>query len=99
MIDMNTDRIERTVVLRAPRTRVWAAITNVEELNTWFGVALEGTMAPSARLRGNFTIPGHEHQTMDITVETFEPEQRVSWRWVPNNGDPDSETTLVTFDL
>jgi uncharacterized protein YndB with AHSA1/START domain len=100
MIQMNTDRIEKSFVLRAPRSRVWEALTNVEELNSWFGVSLQGEMAPAARLRGNFTIPGHEHQVMDITIETLEPEQRMSWRWVPGNGDPEDEgTTLVTFDL
>ena len=31
----STDRIEKTVTLRAPRSRVWRAITNAEEFGAW----------------------------------------------------------------
>lgn len=100
MIDMNTDRIEKTLELRAPRSRVWQAITNVEEFNNWFQVGLSGSFAPGARLRGSFRIEGHEDQTMDITVERMEPEHFMSWRWVPGNGDVENDqTTLVSFEL
>jgi len=40
---MDTDRIEKKVILRAPRSRVWRAIANAEEFGEWFGVKLEGT--------------------------------------------------------
>ncbi len=33
-----SDRIERTMVLPAPRERVWEAITKPEQLARWFGV-------------------------------------------------------------
>src|SRR5437899_7840066 len=42
---LSTDRIEKRVVLRAPRTRVWRALTNAEEFGTWFRVKLEGAFA------------------------------------------------------
>ncbi len=100
MIDTNTDRIEKTLVLRAPRSRVWQALTNVDEFNSWFQVGLAGSFAPGARLRGTFTIDGHQDQTMDITVESMEPERLISWRWVPGNGDTEKDqTTLVCFEL
>ncbi len=34
---MNTDRIEKNIVLKAPRSRVWRAVATVEEFNAWFG--------------------------------------------------------------
>src|SRR2546421_9335185 len=37
---VSTDRIEKRVVLRAPRTRVWRALTNAAEFGTWFRVKL-----------------------------------------------------------
>lgn len=37
----STDRIEKLVNLAAPRSRVWRALTDVTQFNTWFGVALE----------------------------------------------------------
>ena len=53
-----TDRIERTIVVRAPRSRVWRALTDAREFGTWFGVKVEGTFAPGARVRGAITHKG-----------------------------------------
>ena len=44
-VDM-TDRIEKQITLKAPRARVWRALTNVEEFGTWFRVRLEGAFTP-----------------------------------------------------
>ena len=35
---MSTDRIEKSIVLRAPRARVWRALANAEEFGVWFRV-------------------------------------------------------------
>ena len=101
---MNTDRIEKSVVLRAPRSRVWRAITNVEEFGTWFGVRLESAFAQGARVQGRITTPGYEHLTMDITIETVDPERLFSYRWHPYAIEPGMDysrepTTLVEFRL
>ena len=48
----NTDAIEKTVTLRAPRSRVWRAITNAKEFGEWFRVKLEGSFAEGAITRG-----------------------------------------------
>jgi uncharacterized protein YndB with AHSA1/START domain len=101
---MSTDRIEKKIVLRAPRSRVWRAIANVEEFNSWFGVKLTGKFAPGARVAGQITSPGYEHLTMDVTVEKVEPERLLSYRWHPHAIDPKVDyssepTTLVEFRL
>src|SRR5262245_57748760 len=85
---MSTDKIEKTIVLRAPRSRVWRAIANVEEFNRWFGVDLTGKFVPGARVSGKVTYPGYEHLTMDVLVETVEPERLLTYRWHPNAIDP-----------
>lgn len=61
-----TDSIEKQVVLRAPRTRVWRALTQTQEFNEWFGVELQGSFAKGARLRGGIRHPGYQHLTMEI---------------------------------
>jgi uncharacterized protein YndB with AHSA1/START domain len=99
MIGTTTDRIEKTLMLRAPRSRVWQALTDVDQFNTWFHVRLEGSFEAGARLRGAFTFEGHEHQIMDITVESMEPERLITWRWVPGNEQGVEQTTLVSFEL
>jgi uncharacterized protein YndB with AHSA1/START domain len=102
---MNTDRIEKRVIIRAPRTRVWHALTDAREFGTWFGVALDGsqTFAPGARIQGQITSKGYEHLMWDAMIERMEPERLLSWRW-PHTTEPvrdfaDEPTTLVVFEL
>ena len=46
---MSTDRIEKKILLRAPRKRVWRALSDSTEFGTWFGMKFEGAFAPGAR--------------------------------------------------
>jgi uncharacterized protein YndB with AHSA1/START domain len=100
-----SDRIEEQVVLPAPRARVWRALTDAEELGAWFGANLTGqTVAPGAHLVGPFTIPGHEHARLDVTIAEMVPERRFAWRWHPHAVDPAGDysaepRTLVSFTL
>jgi uncharacterized protein YndB with AHSA1/START domain len=101
---VQTDRIEKQVLLRAPRSRVWHALTETHEFSQWFGVKLTGTFTPGARLRGQVTHKGYEHLTLELTVDRVEPERLFSWRWHPNAIDPAMDysaepTTLVVFEL
>ncbi|MGI8690187.1 MAG: SRPBCC family protein [Thermomicrobiales bacterium] len=101
---MSMDRIERTIVLRAPRARVWRALTHAEEFGAWFGVALEGAFAPGARLTGRRTAPGCEHETIEFAIERVEPERLLAYRWHPAATEPGVDythepTTLVEFHL
>src|SRR5437667_2980373 len=100
----STDRIEKRVVLRASRARVWRAITDAQEFGAWFRVNLEGTFAKGATIRGRITHPGYEHLTMEVLVERIEPERYFSYRWHPYPIDPKKDysvepTTLVEFML
>jgi uncharacterized protein YndB with AHSA1/START domain len=100
----STDRIEKQIRLRAPRPRVWRALTDAKQFGQWFGVDLFGTFAPGQRLSGKITHKDYSHVTMEITVERVEPERLVSWRWHPYAVDPAVDysaepTTLVEFRL
>ena len=99
-----TDRIEKRAVLRAPRSRVWRALTDATEFGTWFGVKLQSDFAEGATIRGQITHPNYEHVTMEVVVERMEPEQYFSYRWHPFAVDPntdysDEPRTLVEFRL
>jgi len=101
---MTTDRIEKKIVLRAPRSRVWHAIADAEQFGAWFGARLEGEFAPGARIEGRITSPGYEHMTMEMTVERVDPERLFSYRWHPYAVEPGVDysyepTTLVEFRL
>src|SRR5262249_3533125 len=102
---MMTDRIEKQILLRAPRARVWRAIVDKTEFGAWFGVSFPaGTFAPGENVSGRITYPGYEHLMMDIRVVEVTPERKLSYRWHPYDIDPKSDlsaepTTLVTFTL
>jgi uncharacterized protein YndB with AHSA1/START domain len=104
MATTSTDRIEKQILLRAPRARVWRALTDVGEFGSWFGVKMESGFAPGAVARGKITYPGYEHLVFEATVERMETERLLSWRWHPAPVDAAVDyskepTTLVTFTL
>jgi len=100
----STDRIERRFEMRAPRARVWRALTDAKEFGAWFGAKLEGAFAAGATTRGRITSPGYDHMTLEFQVEQIEPEHYFSYRWHPYPFDPKVDysaepTTLVEFHL
>ncbi|MFB9125666.1 vanillate O-demethylase oxidoreductase VanB [Paraburkholderia dipogonis] len=104
-MNTSTDRIEKQILLKAPRSRVWRALSNAEEFGNWFGVNLAGKhFVAGQSVQGNITYPGYEYLVMDVHVERVEPEHHLSWRWHPAavdiNVDYSPEpTTLVVFEL
>jgi uncharacterized protein YndB with AHSA1/START domain len=105
MSGSDADRIERQILLRAPRGRVWHALTDPVEFGAWFGVKVNaGSFAPGARVRGQITHKGYEHLTLNFTIDRMEPERLLSWRWHPYAVEPGVDysaepATLVVFEL
>jgi uncharacterized protein YndB with AHSA1/START domain len=112
---MSTDRIEKRILLRAPRERVWRAISDAKEFGSWFGVAFDGPFTQGARLTGKITPTTvdaevakmqepYAGKAFDFTVERIEPMQRISFRWHPYAVEPGVDyskepTTLIEFEL
>jgi uncharacterized protein YndB with AHSA1/START domain len=112
---MSTDRIEKKILLRAPRKRIWRALSDSTEFGTWFGMKFDGPFMPGARLRG--TIVGttvdadvakaqkeYEGMSFEITVDRIEPERLFSIRWHPGAVErgvdySQEPTTLIVFTL
>jgi len=104
MGDTVSDRIEKTILIEAPLEQLWAALTNIEKLGSWFGANLAGAIEPGSRIRGPVTHPGMEHLTWEAVIESVEPPRLLSWRWHPHGIDSDVDyslepTTLVAFHL
>jgi len=100
----SSDRIEKTVLLRAPRSRVWRALTDCREFGAWFRVELDGPFVEGATVRGRITHPGYEHVTMEMRIVRMDPERLFSYRWHPYAISPEVDysaepTTLVEFRL
>jgi len=104
-MNTSTDRIERKILLKAPRARVWRALSDAEEFGKWFGVNFKGkTFIAGKPVQGQITYPGYEHIVMEVLIEQVVPERLLSWRWHPAAIDPAVDysaepTTLVVFEL
>jgi uncharacterized protein YndB with AHSA1/START domain len=112
---MTEDRIEKTVVVRAPRDRVWKALTDSHEFGRWFGAKFDGPFVSGRTVRGVITpseqatpeeTAGHPYlgKPMFFRVERVDPPGRFSYRWQPLEGGADLTTeegpwTLVEFTL
>jgi len=112
---MSSDRIEKKVLLHAPRKRVWSALADSTEFGSWFGMKFEGPFVPGALMRG-VIVPTkvnaevakaqqkYEGMPVEITVEKMEPERLFSFRWHPYAVEPGVDyskepTTLIVFVL
>ncbi|HEY6911008.1 MAG TPA: SRPBCC family protein [Myxococcales bacterium] len=115
MAGVTADRIEKTVLLRAPRQRVWNAIADAKQFGSWFGAAFDGAFAAGARLTGKI-VPtradaevakaqqAYAGKTFEVTIDRIEPMRLFSFRWHPYAVDPAVDyskepTTLVVFEL
>src|SRR5579871_1568202 len=112
---MSTDRIEKKLLMRAPLSRVWRALSDSKEFGTWFGVKFDEPFAPGAFMRGVLVATqvdpevgkaqaSHKGLIFEITIDRMEPQRLFSFRWHPfaidRNVDYSSEpTTLVVFTL
>jgi uncharacterized protein YndB with AHSA1/START domain len=101
---MEANRIEKSIELKAPVSRVWRAITDYREFGEWFLVQLETPFQPGQPSHGQITYPGLEFVKFKAVVQQIEPEHTFSFTWHPYAVDPSidysTETpTLVEFTL
>lgn len=107
-----SDRIQKSITLRAPVERVWRALTDHEQFNAWFGVALDGPFVVGRTVTGPILSPCGAGEgkpsgiriIMRCTVVAMEQPRLFSWRWHPYAVDPDMDyagetPTLVEFHL
>ncbi len=110
-----SDRIEKRIVLRASRERVWSAISDAKQFGTWFGVEFEGDFVIGSALKGKIMPTQVDADVakmqepyagtpFHVFVERIEPMRVFAFRWHPYAIDPGKDytkepTTLVTFEL
>jgi uncharacterized protein YndB with AHSA1/START domain len=115
MVTTLTDRIDKKTLLRAPRERVWRAISDAKQFGSWFGIAFESDFVAGARMVGRIvpstlaaevagSCEDHADLLLEFQIDRIEPMRLFSYRWHPYAVDPDvdysKETmTLVVFTL
>lgn len=90
------DRIERSVEIAHPPTKVWAALTTAEGLGTWFGNAATIDLRPGGAAQLTWT----SGDTASLRIERVEPPTVFGFTW-PIYGLPDGDPrrTYVEFTL
>jgi uncharacterized protein YndB with AHSA1/START domain len=94
---MARDRIEREIVIEAPRERVWAVLTQPEHVAQWFGDSAEIDLRPGGKAAFGWT----EHGRHEAIIERADPPDFFSYRWAREAGTAVSPgaATLVEFTL
>jgi uncharacterized protein YndB with AHSA1/START domain len=87
------NELRREIQIRAPRERVWSALTEPVELLRWF---------PTERAEIDLTPGGEarfvwEESADEAVVETVDPLERLVFRWRPSG--LDRPHTTVSFTL
>jgi uncharacterized protein YndB with AHSA1/START domain len=103
MASQQLNTIQKETFIRAPRSRVWHALTDPNEFSKWFGLKIIGSFTPGTQIEMSGTV-GETRVVAYLTIERIEPETRFSWRWHPGMPRPDLDyskepTTLVEFEL
>ena len=105
MNTQTTDRIETQVTIKAPRSRVWRAVSDPKEFGEWFKVDMSGVkFLPGQAVQAKMTYPGYEGMPFEMVIDRMEPERLFSFRWHPYGIDPnydyaDEPLTLIEFVL
>ena len=114
-MEPGTDRIEKQVLLKAPRERVWRALSEADQFGKWFGVRFDGPFVQGQRLTGKITPPQvddevaamqapYEGTPFEWIVERIEPMRSIAFRWHPFGIDKTVDyshepMTLIVFEL
>jgi uncharacterized protein YndB with AHSA1/START domain len=94
---MDSDRVERGILIDAPPSVVWEVVTEAEHIGGWFSDSAEIDLRPGGRIvlvwSGGHTETG--------VVEKVEPPHRFSFRWIRGSARAatDGNSTLVEFAL
>lgn len=111
----DTDQIVRKILLRAPRERVWNAVSDSRQFGTWFGAEFNGTFVPGKSVNGKIVgtkmdaevaarQKSHSDRVFEFAIDRIEPQRLFSYRWHPYAVEPGIDyskepMTLVVFEL
>jgi uncharacterized protein YndB with AHSA1/START domain len=110
-----SDRIVKTTVLRAPRERVWRAISDARAFGTWFGLEVDdGAFVAGTTVKVRITATKVDPEIakkqeafagtrFELVITEVTPPHRFAYQWhpyaPPGTDTTDEPMTLVTFEL
>lgn len=107
------DKIVRTATLKAPRARVWRALSDSAAFGAWFGMRIDGPFVEGHTVTGAIAktqvdeeVAQHQEPFVgtrcELRIERVVPQELLAFRWHPGadpDTRPDAPMTLVTFEL
>ena len=89
--------ITRTIVVNAPKSAVWAAITDPDKISRWFGQRTSLNLS----VGGKATFTWDEHGTARTVITEIDEPNAFGFRWAADiDADPVAgNSTLVRFTL
>jgi len=112
---MTTDVIQREILLHAPLSRVWRALSDSKEFGHWFGMKIDGPFIPGQSVRCVITATKvnaevaraqepYAGKAFELLIVQMEYERLFSFRWHPHAVEPGVDysaepMTLVAFEL
>jgi uncharacterized protein YndB with AHSA1/START domain len=96
-LEVIADSIERDVLIESPLDVVWGVVTEPDHISQWFSEQAEVDLRPG----GDGALRWEEYGAIPFTVDTVEPAQTFSFRWVHPAGDVPraGNSMLVEFTL
>ena len=111
----STDRIVKSIVLRAPLAMVWSAVSDAVAFGTWFGVRFDGPFVAGTWVRGVVEPTSvdaevakaqapHAGKKFEFVVARIEAPTCIAFQWHPFAVDPDVDysdepMTDIVFEL
>lgn len=96
----STDRIDRSVFIRASPERVWELVTQAEHVGRWFADA--GAQV-DLRPGGHLSLSWRHGTVHHGRVETVDPPERFAFRWLAEAGSQaepsEVNSTLAEFTM
>ena len=96
---MSELEITKTIDIKAPAAKVWAALTDADLIAQWFGDTAVFDATPGGV--GMFAWKEHGHGPFRVLVERADKPKTLIYRWArEKDADPVvGNSTLVRFDL
>jgi len=94
------DAITKEIIVKAPKERVYEAITDPQQITQWFPDAVDGTLEVGKQ--AIFTFEGYGNSS--VLVVDAQPYDYFAYRWIPGGANivddlTTVQTTLVEFRL
>jgi uncharacterized protein YndB with AHSA1/START domain len=102
---VNSDEftVRRTISIKAPIDKVWAAITEAEHLSRWFP---QSAVLNDVSVGAEGVFTWDDYEPFAVRIEELDPPRMIAYRWsnesaraVPPTHVDDSQSTVFRFTL